>query len=130
MFVHCVPADLRLEAATHAFGGGFAYMIIRSAGALGDGLFVNLSQVTGTSDMARELATRLTAAERGKLRILVTGQDRAKTMDVIRDAFAVLRYSRLPGLEFLFLGEPRDEAEVRALVTSVGGRMRFAPFEG
>ena len=122
-------SDLRLQAATHAFGGGFAYMIIHSSGSLGDSVFLNLSRVAGTTPLARELSARLALAEHGELRILVSGQDAQKTLDVIRDAFADHGQGRLPGLEFLFLGEPGHAATVRRLVEAAGGRMRFAPFE-
>ena len=122
-------SDLRLQAASHAFGGGFAYMIIHSSGSLGDSVFLNLSRVTGTTPLARELSARLAQAEHGELRILVSGQDAHKTLDVIRDAFADHGQGSLPGLEFLFLGEPRHAATVRRLVEAAGGRMRFAPFE-
>jgi hypothetical protein len=121
-------SDLRLQAASHQFGGRYEYLIIHSAGELGDSLFTGLARITGPSEMARDLATRLTAAEKGQLRILVSGMDAKKTLDVIRDAFTFHGKNRLPGLEFLFLGEPADEAEVRRLVEGVGGRMRFAAF--
>lgn len=122
--------DLRLQAASHAFGGRYEYLIIHSAGQLGDTVVTGLTRLTGPSESARDLATRLIAAQRGSLRILVTGPDAAKTLQVIRDAFAFHRHNRLPGLEFLFLGDPGDEAEVRALVEHAGGTLRFAPFEG
>ena len=123
-------SDLRLQAASHAFGGRYEYLIIHSAGELGDSLFTGLSRLTGPSEVARDLATRIAPAEKGAVRILVTGPDADKTLDVIRDAFTFHRKSRLPGLELLFLGEPAYEAQVRQLVESVGARMRFAAFEG
>lgn len=123
-------SDLRLQAASHAFGGRYEYLVIHSAGELGDSLVSGLTRITGPSEVARDLATRLAVAGKGQLRILVTGPDAARTLDVIRDAFTFHRKNRLPGLEFLFLGEPTQEAEVRKLVNSVGGRMRFAAFEG
>jgi hypothetical protein len=108
----------------------YQYLLIHSAGTLGDGLFTELSRLTGPSQMARDLATRIAPAEHTPVRILVSGTDPAKTLQVIRDAFAIHRHSRLPRLEFLFLGEPSLREEVRALVESAGGRMRFAAFEG
>ncbi len=122
--------DLRLEAASHAFGGRFEYLVVHSAGSLGDSLFVNLGSLAGPSPIASDLAARLARAETGSLRLLVTGADAEKTLQVIEDAFAARRDARLPGLELLFLGEPRDEARVRELVEAAGGRMRFAAFEG
>ncbi len=122
--------DLRLQAASHAFGGRYEYLVIRSSGPLADRLFTNVAGITGPSDMARDLATRLAPAELQPVRILVTGPDPEKTLKVIRDALGFHRKSRLPHLEFLFLGEPAQEAEVRALVEATGGRMRFAPYEG
>ena len=121
--------DLRLQAANHFFGGRFEYLIIHSAGQFGDAVFNRTSRITGASEMARDFATRLAHAEKSKLRILVSGADRQKTLNVLRDAFAFHASSRLPGLELLFLGEPQDEAEIRELVKSVGGIFRFAPFE-
>ena len=121
--------DLRLQAANHFFGGRYEYLIIHSAGQFADGLFLRTTQLTGPSQMARDLATRLAVAEKTKLRIMVSGADPQKTLDVIRKAFAFHASSHLPGLELLFLGEPNDESTVRKLVTSVGGVMRFAPFE-
>jgi hypothetical protein len=122
--------DLRLQAASHAFGGRYEYLVVRSAGTLGDSLFRNVTGITGPSQMARDLATRMAPAENAPVRVLVTGADPAKTLQVIRDAFGFHATGGLPGLEFLFLGEPADEDEVRALVQRAGGRMRFAPFEG
>jgi hypothetical protein len=122
--------DLRLQAATHAFGGRYQYLVIRSAGTFADGLFTSFNSITGPSEMARDLATRMAPAENSAVRILVTGPDARKTLGVIRDAFGFHGSGRLPGLEFLFLGEPASEAEVRKLVEAAGGRMRFAPFEG
>jgi hypothetical protein len=104
-------------------------MIIHSSGSLGDSVFLNLSRVTGATPLARELSARLAQAGHGELRILVSGQDAEKTLDVILDAFADHGQGSLPGLEFLFLGEPRHAATVRGLVEATGGRMRFAPFE-
>ena len=79
--------------------------------------------------MARDLATRIAQAEKQAIRIMVSGVDANKTLKVIEDAFGFHRHSHLVMLEFLFLGEPRDEMKVRALVESVGGTMQFAPFE-
>lgn len=121
--------DLRLQAASHAFGGRYEYLVIRSAGTLGDGLFMNVTGITGPSQMARDLATRMAPAENTPVRVLVTGADPEKTLRVIRDAFGFHGKGKLPGLEFLFLGEPAHADEVRALVQGAGGRMRFAPFE-
>ena len=122
--------DLRLQAASHAFGGRFEYLVVHSAGKLADGVVKGIGGILGPSQTARDLATRLIDAQKGTLRILVTGADPARTMTVIRDAFSFHAKNRLPGLEFLFLGEPAQEADVRSLVEGVGGTMRFAPFEG
>ena len=121
--------DLRLQAARHFFAGRYEYLIIHSAGQLADTLFVQTTELSGPSQMAQDLATRLALAEKTTLRIMVSGADRQKTLDVIRDAFAVHGSDQLPGLEFLFLGEPKDETTVRKLVESVGGVLHFAPFE-
>jgi hypothetical protein len=123
-------SDRRLQAASQHFGGRYEYLVVHSAGELRDSLFTGVTRITGPSEMARDLATRFTAAEKGSLRILVTGPDAQKTLDVIRDAFYFHRKNRLPGLELLFLGEPAHEAQVRALVEGVGGTMRFAAFDG
>jgi len=121
--------DLRLQAANHFFGGRYDYLIIHSAGEFADALFLDTGQISRPSQVARDLAAELAQAQSAGLRIMVSGVDRKKTLAVIRDAFAVHAGSRLPGLEFLFLGEPEDEATVRELVQSVGGVLRFAPFE-
>ena len=121
--------DLRLQAANHFFGGRYDYLIIHSAGEFADALFPDSGQTSGPSQVARDLAAQLAQAQSTSLRIMVSGVGRKKTLAVIRDAFAIHAGSRLPGLEFLFLGEPEDEATVRELVQSVGGVLRFAPFE-
>lgn len=122
--------DLRLQAASHAFGGRFEYLVVHSAGKLADGVVEGIGGILGPSQTARDLATRLTDAQQGSLRILVTGSDPKRTLTVIRDAFSFHAKNQLPGLEFLFLGEPAQEATVRSLVEAAGGSMRFAPFEG
>lgn len=121
--------DQRLRAATQAFGAPYEYLVIRSAGRLGDGLFVGVSGLVGPSQMARDLATRMAPAENNPVRLLVTGTDADKTLSVIRDAFGFHGKGALPGLEFLFLGERTHEPEVRPLVQAAGARMLFAPFE-
>ena len=122
--------DLRLQAANHFFGGRYEYLVIHSAGEFADALFLNTRQISGLSQVARDLAAQLAQAQNASLRIMVSGADRKKTLAVIRNAFAVHAGTQLPGLEFLFLGEPADEATVRALVELMGGVLRFAPFEG
>ena len=122
--------DLRLQAANHYFGGRYEYLIVHSSGELADTLSDHTSTLTGASQVARDFATRLARAENNTLRILISGADPNRTLKVIRDAFAVHANSNLPGLELLFLGEPRHETTVRDLVQAVGGTFRFAPFEG
>lgn len=122
--------DLRLQAANHYFGGRYEYLIVHSSGELADKISSRTSALTGASQVARDFATRLAQAENSPLRILISGADPIRTMKVIRDAFSFHASSNLPGLELLFLGEPRHEAEVRTLVDRVGGKFRFAAFEG
>ncbi|MFT5447703.1 MAG: hypothetical protein ACI9DC_002880 [Gammaproteobacteria bacterium] len=122
--------DLRLQAANHYFGGRYEYLIVHSSGQLADTLSNRTSALTGASQVARDFATRLARAEKSTLRILISGADPKRTLKVIRDAFAFHASSNLPGLELLFLGEPRLEATVRKLVQTVGGKFRFAAFEG
>jgi hypothetical protein len=121
--------QLRLQAASQAFGGRYEYLVIQSAGTFADGLYMSVTGITGPSQMARDLATRMAPAENAPVRLLVTGADAAKTLRVIRDAFGFHSKGKLPGLEFLFLGEPADADAVRALVQAAGGRMQFAPFK-
>jgi hypothetical protein len=120
--------DLRLEAASHAFGGRYEYFVVHSSGPLADGLYGSLGGLAGPTPIARDLAEHLQRARTQPLRLLVTGTDAAKTLQVIEEAFAVHKGERLAGLELLFLGEPRDEARIRAVVESTGGRMRFAAY--
>jgi hypothetical protein len=121
--------DLRLQAANHYFGGRYEYLIVHSSGELADKISSQTSSLTGASQVARDFATRLARAEKSPLRILISGADPKRTLKVIRDAFAFHASSNLPGLELLFLGEPRHEATVRKLVQGVGGTFRFAAFE-
>lgn len=122
--------DLRLQAANHFFGGRYEYLVIHSAGEFADSLHIQSTQFSGPSTMARDLSRQLAQAQDSKLRIMVSGADSGKTLAVIQGAFALNSGRQLPGLEFLFLGEPKDEAAVRDMVEAVGGVMRFAPFEG
>jgi len=122
--------DLRLQAASAAFGGSFDYLMVGSAGRLGDSLFVNFTRLTGPSKMARALARRLAPGASRPVRILVTGADTAKTVRVIFDALELQGERRLPHLEFLYLGEPAWAARVRRAVERRGARFRFAPYRG
>jgi len=122
--------DLRLQAATAAFGGNFDYLMVGSAGRLGDTLFVNFTRVTGASKMAQALAQRLAPGASRPVRILVTGADTAKTVQVILDALDLQGERRLPHLELLYLGEPAREDRVRRAVKSHGAHFRFAPYRG
>ena len=122
--------DLRLQAANHYFGGRYEYLIVHSSGQLADTLSDRTSALSGASQVARDFATQLARAEKNTLRILISGADPKRTLKIIRDAFAFHTSSKLPGLELLFLGEPRHEATVRNLVQAAGGTFRFAPFEG
>ena len=96
---------------------------------LQDRAFVAFHRTVGPSDLARDLATHMAAAESQPVRIMVTGREVDNTRQVILDAFAFFRGLRLPHLEFLYLGTERFEPEIRRAVESVDGRMRFAPFD-
>lgn len=119
-------ADLRLQAASAAFGGDYEYLIVGSAGKLADEAFIAISRATGPSAMARDLGTRIAPARDRPVRVMVTGADGKKTLQVIEDAFSL--HERLPHLEFLFLGEPGDAPRVREIVEGAGATFHFAPF--
>lgn len=121
-------SDLRLVAASHAFGGRFDYLFVPSEGDLADAAFVTLSRTTGASDLARALATRLAPAASRPVRFLVTGPAPEKTVQVILDALAVQHGRALPYLELLYLGDPRYARTVGDAVHALGARFRFATY--
>jgi hypothetical protein len=126
------PADdtqARIDAASAAFGGDYDYLVVGSRGRFQDRAFVAFHRTVGPSDLARDLATHMAAAESQPVRIMVTGREVDKTRQVILDAFGFFRGLRLPHLEFLYLGTERFEPEIRRAVEGVDGRMRFAPFD-
>ena len=124
------PPDLdpRLEAATAAFGGKFDYVYVPSEGRLSDEAFLAMSRVAGPQKVARDLATLMAPAETEPVRIMVTGPNRKKTLQVVLDAFSYFEGRRIPELELLYLGAPTYQALIAREVAAVGGRFRFAPY--
>ena len=125
------PPDLdpRLEAAAAAFGGKFDYVYVPSEGRLGDQAFLAMSRVAGPQKVARDLATLMAPAETTPVRIMVTGPNAEKTMQVVLDALSFYEGRRIPGLEMLYLGAPTHEAVLAREVSEVGGVFRFAPYQ-
>ena len=121
-------SDLRLQAASHAFGGRFDYLIVKSAGEFSDRAFIEYSRTTGSSDLAKKLAARLAPAENQPVRIMVTGQNSEKTLRVILDALAKYRGRRLAHLQFLYLGEPGYAPRIESVIRELGGSFHFHPF--
>ncbi len=124
------PPDLdpRLEAATAAFGGKFDYVYVPSDGRLSDEAFLAMSRVAGPQKVARDLATLMAPAETEPVRVMVTGPNRQKTLQVILDALSYFEGRQVPKLELLYLGIPTYEALIAREVAAVGGRFRFAPY--
>jgi len=120
--------DLRLQAASQAFGGRYDYLIVTADGRWADQAAVSFGQVFGPNQLSRDLASRLMKANTTPVRMLVSGQNRQKTLQVLRDAFSLLNQQRLPQLELLFLGHADDAPEIRQWVEKAGGRFRFAAF--
>jgi hypothetical protein len=121
-------SDLRLQAASHAFGGRYDYLIVKTAGEVADRAFIEYSRTTGTSDLAKKLAARLAPAENEPVRLMVTGQNSEKTLQVILDALAAYRGRRLPHLQFLYLGEPGYAPRIESAILELGGSFHFTPF--
>ena len=121
-------SDLRLQAASHAFGGRYDYLIVTASGLWKDQAVLGIGRILGPNQLSRDLATRLLKAVNTPVRMLVTGHNRQKTVQVIRDAISFVRQQQLAQLEFLFLGHADDAGEIRRLVEQVGGRYRFAAF--
>ena len=121
-------SDLRLQAASQAFGGPYDYLIVPASGPWADSAVVSAGQIFGPNQLSRDLATRLLKAATGPVRMLVSGHNRQKTLQVIRGAFSLIHRHDLGQLEFLFLGHAGDAPVVRQLVTAVGGHFRFADF--
>ena len=121
--------DLRLQAADHAFGGHFEYFIVHPAGAWTDKAAVGLAEVFGRSTLAESLAARMAPATAKPVRLLVSGANADKTLQVIIQAFDLIDEVRLAHLELLYLGVARHEASVRQRAERAGARMRFALFE-
>ena len=82
----------------------------------------------GVSDLAKKLAARLAPAENKPVRIMVTGQNSEKTLQVILDALAAYRGRRLPHLQFLYLGEPGYAPRIESVIRELGGSFHFQPF--
>ncbi len=121
-------SDLRLQAANQAFGGHYDYLLVTASGQWADQAAMGLSQVFGPHQLSRDLASRLLKANTRPVRMLVSGHNRGKTLQVIRNAFSFMPKQKLPHLEFLFLGHAGDAQEVQRLVAEVGGNYRFAAF--
>ena len=124
------PPDLdpRLEAATAAFGGHFDYVYVPSDGRLADEAFLAMSRVAGPQKVARDLATLMAPAETEPVRVLVTGPNAEKTLQVVLDALSFYEGRQIPKLELLYLGSPTHEALLAREVAEIGGMFRFAPY--
>ena len=120
--------DLRLEAASHAFGGGFDYLFVHSAGPIADDAFIRMSDLAGPSTLSRQLAARLAPGASHSLRMMVSGPNPEKTVRVILDALDIHRGTRLPHLELMYLGESEFAPHVQRAVESIGAKFRFASF--
>ena len=89
-----------------------------SSGWIADSTFIALSKSSGSSAIARQLATILAGAERSPLQLAVVGKAERKTIQVIKDAFAQLEASDLSNLDFTFIGSPKASAEIARLVAA------------
>ena len=125
------PPDLdpRLEAATTAFGGKFNYVYVPSDGRLSDQAFLAMSRVAGPQKIARDLATLMAPAETEPVRVMVTGPNEEKTLQVVLDALSFYEGRQVPKLELLYLGSPTQEARLAREVSEIGGAFRFAPYQ-
>ena len=124
------PPDLdpRLEAASAAFGGRYDYVYVPTKGRLADEAFLAMSRVSGPQKIARDLATLMAKAETQPVRIMVTGPEEEKTLQVVLDALSFYEGRQVPHLELLYLGDPTHEALIAREVSKVGGKLRFAPY--
>lgn len=126
------PADEtneRVQAAREAFGPGFDYMIVGTAGSgLADRMFLGFYRTGATSDLARELATRVAPAEKKYVRFMVTGENDEKTALVIVEALQIHVKGGLPNLELLYLGDAKYVPQIEKAVKRVNAQMRFAPY--
>lgn len=124
------PPDLdpRLEAATAAFGGTFSYVYVPSDGRLSDQAFLAMSRVAGPQKIARDLATLMAPAETEPVRVMVTGPNEEKTLQVVLDALSFYEGRQAPKLELLYLGSPTHEARLAREISEIGGEFRFAPY--
>ena len=124
------PPDLdpRLEAATATFGGKFDYVYVPTGGRLADEAFLAMSRVAGPQKIARDLATLMAPAETRPVRILVTGPQPEKTLQVVVDALSFYEGRKIPHLELLYLGDPAHEAQIARGVSEAGGEFRFAAY--
>ena len=123
-----VDESQRVDAATAAFGGGFKYMYVPSHGRLADEAFLAMSRVAGPQQDARDLATLMAPAETEPVRVMVTGPNEEKTLQVILDALSFYEGRRIPKLELLYLGSPTHEARLAREIDEAGGMFRFAPY--
>ena len=125
------PPDLdpRLEAATAAFGKPFRSMYVPSHGRLTDEAFLAMSRVAGPQKIARDLATLMAPAETEPVRVMVTGPNEEKTLQVILDALSFYEGRQIPKLELLYLGSPTHEARLAREIAETGGEFRFAPYQ-
>ena len=120
--------DNRIAAATAAFGGSYQYQVIGSAGGFKDGAYVTATKLTGPKQLARDLADLIEPAGTQSVRVMVTGADGKKNVQVIRDAFTLSQGRDLSNLELLYLGEAEEEPFVREIVEAHGARFRFASY--
>ena len=125
------PPDLdpRLEAATAAFGGKFSYVYVPSDGRLSDQAFLAMSRVAGPQKIARDLASLMAPAETEPVRVMVTGPNEEKTLQVVLGALSFYEGRQIPKLELLYLGSPTYEARLAREISQIGGVLRFAPYQ-
>jgi hypothetical protein len=100
---------------------------VKSSGFIADRTFMVVSAINGPSAPANELASWLTIAKECPLQLTVAGKSEAKTIRVIKDAFALIGKADLHALDFTFVGSTSAASAVGILVKTVGATFHTRP---
>ena len=115
----------RSQVASKTFGGDFHFYYIPSQGAIADATFITLSQTSGPSAMAQQLAILMSKGVAKKTRIVVSGPNNTKTAIVIKNAAKLNESKKLSFLELMYLGSKFNEVKLRKIITELDSKFYF-----
>lgn len=117
-----IPPVIARQKASALLGVGATSVWVPSRGELVEATLMLIPHRTETGT---RLADALSRAKDSEVRIGIAGPSSTLTRLIALEGLARVQ-GPLPGLHFLFIGERRDEADVREAVEKKGGRFLFA----